>query len=847
MTGRRTILIPRGRSREAIRATRAQIVNAPSVDDPAFWRRLAPQGETITNPYKQIPWVAAGINLICRLAASIPLRVYMGQRPTRASVVDPKAWIRARVDQNENRKPAPESHEMVRLLEAPNPELPASMFWRAVHIYQITTGEAFVVMLDRTGQKRLLGQLPAELWPYSGKGWSAVRDAAGNEGIDPKTRRPWGWKRGSAIFANDSIVHFRNFDPDNIYRGMATIEPAAVELESDFAAATFNRNFLRQGCNPGGIFKHPKSLTETQRKEFKGLIAEENEGVDKAFSTLLLENGVDFMWNPRSQKDAEFQELRRSARDAALAVLGVQKAALSITDDLNYATALGQRRLLLETTIVPMLADVEDVLWTHLFSGIEGGRYWAAFDLSAVSALQDDVSTKSASAYTFFQMGWSRDTVNARLGLGFDSNEKTDVTITDIQSGGLLPEGEPATDDDAAASSTPPPSQPAGGPTAESTLASGGSVQDTALNGAQIASLVELAAKVQAGELPASTAKAIITVAYPTIDAAEASAIIDPAAAAVANEPDIAGGDVQNSKGPAKPASSSSTPTASPPAASSSEQPDDGPPPRLSHIQAAAAVMCSRSDLGSDEWHAEWATRISRGMEAVVRKVMAKYLRDYTRAQLKAFEAYVRGLAGQGLTVKDIDNILLARKDWDRALQKVASKPMKDVQRLAAKAISKEMKVATIPVNSPRMVELHAGKIASLVRVNEVTQKVLRSQLIEGVSKSETIDAIRQRLNGTLEHIGGNNRALRIARTEVGFMTQGTRHEAMKSNGIKKKRWVSVLGEGTRDDHREEHRHEVGIDERFPVTGLLHPLELGAQPEQVINCDCTAMPVVEGF
>jgi hypothetical protein len=58
--------------------------------------------------------------------------------------------------------------------------------------------------------------------------------------------------------------------------------------------------------------------------------------------------------------------------------------------------------------------------------------------------------------------------------------------------------------------------------------AGGDNVQTTALNGAQITSMVELVKGVAAEEMPAETAKAIIKVGFPTISENEVNAIIDP-------------------------------------------------------------------------------------------------------------------------------------------------------------------------------------------------------------------------------------------------------------------------------------------------------------------------------
>jgi hypothetical protein len=71
-----------------------------------------------------------------------------------------------------------------------------------------------------------------------------------------------------------------------------------------------------------------------------------------------------------------------------------------------------------------------------------------------------------------------------------------------------------------------------GGAIGDDPLLTGGQdVQASALNGAQISSLVSIAQSVSDGLLPADTAVAIILASFPTMDDQRARALIGPAAA----------------------------------------------------------------------------------------------------------------------------------------------------------------------------------------------------------------------------------------------------------------------------------------------------------------------------
>lgn len=65
-------------------------------------------------------------------------------------------------------------------------------------------------------------------------------------------------------------------------------------------------------------------------------------------------------------------------------------------------------------------------------------------------------------------------------------------------------------------------------PTAAAIVDSGKPVQDLALNGAQVTSLVSILTQVSSGALPADTARAIISAAFPGLSETQVGAMVDP-------------------------------------------------------------------------------------------------------------------------------------------------------------------------------------------------------------------------------------------------------------------------------------------------------------------------------
>jgi SPP1 gp7 family putative phage head morphogenesis protein len=75
-----------------------------------------------------------------------------------------------------------------------------------------------------------------------------------------------------------------------------------------------------------------------------------------------------------------------------------------------------------------------------------------------------------------------------------------------------------------------------------------------------------------------------------------------------------------------------------------------------------------------------------------------------------------------------------------------------------------------------------------------------------------------------------------IARTEIGSITEQTRFDAFKEEGIERWEWVSAMDEKVRDTHVLENGEVRKVGDTFPHTGLRYPLDPAGDPSEVINC-----------
>ena len=480
----------------------------------------APQG----SPYAWHAWVGRCVEIRATAFASLPRALYTGD-PEEPERVSEGPWVE--------------------VFRRPMPRMRGAEFFAGTWTYIDLLGECFWRPLG-LGGAAAKGTVPM-----------AIELLPGREYVEPVRASPtspitaWKFRRRngeSFTVADEDLVQFRRFNPDDPDRGLSRLDAALLGVESDLYASRWNRGFFKRGATPSLAIVAPKDgqilppdEIDRQKREFQ----DEHGGADKAWKPLFLQGGVTPVPFMPSHTDMGFLEQRKWSREEIAGIYGVPVWFLGATQDLKYATARESWRVLYESTILPEARAFADVLESDLFArytdakerarAASKGRkaLWMGYDLSTVEALRDSAQERIDRMGKLLAAGYTLNEVNAYLELGLPeipaekggdarlvsfSQAPLEVvasTQPDMGLDGVAPEGQAA---------------PAGAPAVDA-------VQDTALNGAQIASLLEIALAVANGDLPPETAKATILASFPTLSPDEVDAIVDPAAKQAAEKP----------------------------------------------------------------------------------------------------------------------------------------------------------------------------------------------------------------------------------------------------------------------------------------------------------------------
>jgi uncharacterized protein with gpF-like domain len=151
-------------------------------------------------------------------------------------------------------------------------------------------------------------------------------------------------------------------------------------------------------------------------------------------------------------------------------------------------------------------------------------------------------------------------------------------------------------------------------------------------------------------------------------------------------------------------------------------------------------------------------------------------------------------------------------------------------------------------LRNPRMldaIDTRGEKITGGItkKTQDDFQRVMAQKFyVEGAGVPEVKKAITDMFEETYK-----NRARTIARTEMGRAQESASQATYVNNGVEQKRWIAFLDDVTREDHVDAHNQIRDINEPYDVGGesLMHPLDSGASPEQVINCRCVSIPEIQ--
>lgn len=468
--------------------------------DPSEYRR---DGKTIRiQGFNAHPVVHACIRVIADIVASVPL-----------VVLKEKGNAQSRV---------PESHPLQQLLDYPGPRFTARQFRLQFAVNFLGYGNAFFE-IERQGlrgkPRGLRGVNPESLQQV----W-----------IDPEgDPRRYDYANWAGIIVNvpvENMLHFKDMEMSRPFEADVFGFPRGATAIGSILADNEATQYVRQVVTNDGtptfaVLMADEASTEDavamQDRYTARVVSRGKRGVPAFFGAVKDIKPLGF-----TLSDLEFPDLRRVAREDICAAFGVDPRMIGIASassdaglsGIQYAEA---RARLVQHTIEPMFSAFEDEL-NHWLAP-EFGDVWVTYDHDMLRDLVENDTETSMRVRAEYSEGlrtWEESRRAIKLSplpeptdsiLKVAGRDMIPAALAVIDPSTILDEP-PATDNE-----TPDMAPNAINALPPSSNGLGSDVQGTALNGAQVTSLVSMLTQLAAGQLPDDTVEALIKAAFPAV------------------------------------------------------------------------------------------------------------------------------------------------------------------------------------------------------------------------------------------------------------------------------------------------------------------------------------------
>jgi len=326
----------------------------------------------------------------------------------------------------DNDQPISESHPLCQLFKNPNDTMSGFDLWSSTSTFYTLYGEAFWYIVRSVGQNMGTTKIPAEIIVLDPRKMKDV--------VSPDTGELLGWLyNGSVSLSLDEVIQFKNTNPYNRFRGLSPLDAVSMEVKSDYKASVYQAKFFDNNAIPGMVLQVDKDDNSTlaELKKLVRIWEQGHQGVTNAGKTGILRGGMTFETVGLNQQEMDYINSRAFTRDVVLSVFGVPKTLAGFTEGINRATSDTQKRIFWQETVKPQMLRMQEVINSRLVYIVTNGIH-GKFDFSKIDELKSSMEEDVNAATTLFSMGFSRNELNTRFGLGFEDSPTGDVQYVPI-------------------------------------------------------------------------------------------------------------------------------------------------------------------------------------------------------------------------------------------------------------------------------------------------------------------------------------------------------------------------------------------------------------------------------
>lgn len=321
-----------------------------------------------------------------------------------------QAHLRVMMDVEDGDDEEQINHELVKLLENPNPSpiMTYEMFVQMKRVTQDISGFcAFEIEYSNGGE-------PLALWYMTPYWCSFLRGQ--QEPLRAIRYQPWGLQPMDIPFKDEDgkprILFFsdgENFDPltDRV-RFHSPLMAAFPQVQFDNAMTFFLTDFVKNGAKFAGLISVAQTIDESQAADYRKRWRAQHGGTDNWADPLILGEGASYTSMQMNFKDMAFPELdaRTESRICnAFKIDPIVASAKAGMDVSSYNNKKEAQKDWYYNWVIPAWRSDASLIGTQLLPIYESDpdKYYCEFDLSTVYALKEDRDAQSKRAVELFK------------------------------------------------------------------------------------------------------------------------------------------------------------------------------------------------------------------------------------------------------------------------------------------------------------------------------------------------------------------------------------------------------------------------------------------------------------
>ena len=388
------------------------------------------------------------------------------------------------------------------LHDEPNPEM-TSLQWREASMaHLLLHGNSYTeIVRDLEGNA-------VELWPIDPTMVAPKRTDSGELYYE--------LNRGKNFITAGNMLHIPGLSFDGI-SGVSPITLARQSLGLSMAIEQFGAGYFGRGARPGGVLTFPGQLSPEARQNLRRSFEELHAGGANSHRVALLEAGLKWESIGVPPDDSQFLQSREFQIIEVARWFNLPPNKLKDLSKTSYNSLEQMEISFVVDTLRPWLVRWEQQLNRKIIRPKDKGSFF--FEFNVDGKLRGEIAARYQSYSVARNWGWlSVNEIREKENMNPIEGGDVYMQPMNMQSLATAPTAAPATDPSMVAVPTPETQDPTA--IAAPAAAAGADVASTALNGAQITSLVDLVSQVGQKLIPIGSAKAIAIASFPFLSQA---------------------------------------------------------------------------------------------------------------------------------------------------------------------------------------------------------------------------------------------------------------------------------------------------------------------------------------